>query len=322
MTEAGMTDLTATRWVANALGAPGVLETEQVTLHEPAAGEVLIDVKAVGINPTDYKGLTGAYGPARSKLPLRPGQELAGVIAAIGPHTEIASGGGAVGDEVIVFRLSAAYATRVIAPAHDVFAKPANLPFPEAANLLLVGCTAADAMRVTGVKAGDTVLVHGASGAVGVSLLQQLRMLGATVIGTASPKNFGTVEGFGATPVAYGDGLEQRVRELAPRGIDVAIDTVGTDEAVDVSLALVSDRTKFVTIAALGRADAEGFQHVGGMKPESMAFRDTVRQKLIDLAASGHLAVPMGRTFPFADAVEALQLLASGHPGGKLALIP
>jgi NADPH2:quinone reductase len=171
------------------------------------------------------------------------------------------------------------------------------------------------------VAAGETVLVHGASGSVGVSTLQQARLLGARVIGTASERNFDIVRSFGAVPVAYGEGLEERVRHAAPDGIAAAIDTVGTDEAVDVSLALVEDRDRIVTIAS-GRAQKEGFAFVGGATPDSAAFRDSVRPRLIQLAAEGSLVVPVARTFPLAEAREALELLATGHPGGKLALVP
>jgi NADPH2:quinone reductase len=227
-----------------------------------------------------------------------------------------------VGDEVIAFRITGGYATSVTVPAADVFAKPASLGHPEAANLLLAGCTAADMLRAARVAAGDTVLVHGASGAVGVSVLQQARRLGAHVVGTASPGRFDVVRGFGATPLEYGEGLEQRVREAAPDGVDVALDTVGTSEAVDVSLAVVDDRSRIVTIAAMPLAERHGFIALAGNVPESADFRDSVRAELIDLAGAGELVVPVAGTYPLEDAPEALARLMGGHPGGKLALVP
>jgi NADPH:quinone reductase-like Zn-dependent oxidoreductase len=243
------------------------------------------------------------------------------VVTALGPDTHLASGGGAVGDEVLAFRVAGAYATALTLSAEDVFAKPANLTFPEAANLLLAGATAAEMLHVTGVHSGDTVLVHGASGAVGVSVLQQARLIGVRAIGTASEGNFEVVRRYGGEPVAYGDGLEQRVRALAPSGIDRALDCVGTDEAVDVSLALVADRQAIVTIANAGRAQADGILFIAGAAPASSAYRNANRARLIGYAAEGKLEVPMARTFPFTEAKEALRLLATGHPGGKLALI-
>jgi NADPH:quinone reductase-like Zn-dependent oxidoreductase len=142
------------------------------------------------------------------------------------------------------------------------------------------------------------------------------------VIGTASAERFGVVEGFGGVPIAYGDGLEERVRALAPDGVDVALDAVGTDEAIDVSLALVVDRARVLTVANAGRAQADGFRHIGGTQPGSAQFRDEVRPELSALAAAGELVVPVARTFPFEEAPAALDVLRGGHPGGKLALVP
>ena len=140
--------------------------------------------------------------------------------------------------------------TALTVPAVDVFVKPASLSVEAAANLLLVGSTASEMLSVTGVAAGDTIVVHAASGAVGV--------------GTAREANFDTIRRYGGTPVAYGDGLEQRVRDAAPDGVAAALDCIGTDEADDVSLALVSDRDRdrIVTIAAGHRAEPDGIRHI------------------------------------------------------------
>jgi NADPH2:quinone reductase len=252
----------AQRWMAPRLGGPDTWELVDVDPPAPAAGEVTIAVRAAGMNPADVKHV--AAGTDASRLPIAIGYEVAGVIEAIGPDTEIASGGGAIGDEVMAFRISGGYATAVTVPARDVFAKPATIGFPEAANLLLAGTTAADMLQSAEVGPGDTVLLHAASGAVGVSVLQQARLIGARVIGTASPGRFDVVRGFGGEPVAHGDGLEARVRALAPDGIDVALDAIGSDEAVDVSLALVEDRRRIVTIAAKARATSDGFTALAG----------------------------------------------------------
>ncbi|WP_345377085.1 NADP-dependent oxidoreductase [Frondihabitans cladoniiphilus] len=311
---------TARTWIAPTYGGPGVLELVDADVPSPGPGQVTIDVRAVGMNPADYKGFAAGDDP--SKLPLSIGYEVAGVLSAVGPDTEIASGGGAVGDEVLAFRISGGYTTALTVSADDVFAKPASLGFPEAANLLLAGATAAEMLDVVGVQKGDTIVVHGASGAVGVSVLQQARLFGVRVIGTASQDRFDVVRRFGGDPVLYGDGLEQRIRDEAPEGIAAALDTVGTDEAVDVSLALIDDRRRLVSIAAFGRAADDGFRVIGGAMPASAAFRDHARAHLIHLAASGDLVVPMARTFSFTSAVDALELLRTGHPGGKLALVP
>ena len=310
--------------IAASYGAPEVLRPFDLELPPPAPGEVTIRVRAAGVNPTDWKGITGgAYGGSDpAALPKRVGYEVAGVIEAIGADTEIASGGGAVGDEVLAFRIVGGYAEALNVPATAVFAKPTGLGFPQAANLLLVGTTAAQMLDVTRVVGGDTVLVHGASGATGVSVLQQAALIGARVIGTASERNFDVVRRFGGEPVRYGDGLEQRVRDLAGGPVSAALDCVGTDEAVDVSLALVADRSRIVTIAAPQRADADGFPWIVGSQPESVRFRDAARPRLVALAAEGRLEVPMARTFPLREAAAALEFLKGEHPGGKLALIP
>jgi NADPH:quinone reductase len=310
----------ARKWVATDFGGPEVLREIDVEVPPPAPGEVTIKVRAAGMNPADYKSF--ASGTDRSIFPLSIGYEVAGEISALGPGTQIASGGGKINDEVLAFRMSGGYASAVTVPAKDVFAKPSTMAFAEAANLLLVGTTAAQMLDAAHVTRGDTILVHGASGAVGVSLLQQVRLIGAHVIGTASEKNFALLTRFGATPVQYGKGVEERIRRLAPSGITAALDTVGTDEAIDVSLSLVRDRRRIISIVAFGRAEQEGYQALSGFTPASAAFRDNARAQLIELAAHGQLVVPVAQTFPLSQVKSALEVLISRHPGGKLALIP
>jgi len=310
----------ANQWRATRWGGPENWEFAEVEVPEPRQGEVTIRVGAAGVNPADYKHVAAPR--AELQLPVPIGYEVAGVLSAIGPDTTIASGGGAIGDAVVAFRIHGGYATEVTVPAKDVFAKPARLSDEEAANLLLVGTTAAQMLHVTDVRAGETILVHGASGAVGVSILQQAAEIGARVIGTASEPSFARVRRFGGLPVEYGPGLAERVAEAAQGRIAAALDTVGTDEAVDVSLQLVPDRVRIVTIVAAKRAEEEGYHAVFGAQPESQAFRDAHRAELLELAGSGRLQVPVARTYPLADAPEALAFLKEGHPGGKLALIP
>lgn len=310
----------AQHWVATRYGDLDGLELQEVTVPTPGPGEVTIEVRAAGMNPADYKRVLD--GRDERPLPAPVGYEVAGVLTAIGENTQIASGPALVGDAVLAFRITGGYASALTVPARDVFAKPAGLDFPEAANLLLVGTTAAEMLDVTHAQGGETVLLHGASGAVGVSVLQQARRRGVRVVGTASEHRFDVVRRLGGTPVAYGPGLVDRVRAAAPAGIAAALDAVGTDEAVDVSLALVPKRSRIVTIAAPGRARAEGFRLIGGALPQSAAFRDRVRADLVALAAGGDLVVPMARTFALSEAREALDLLRGGHPGGKLALVP
>jgi NADPH2:quinone reductase len=246
----------ARAWVAAEFGGPEVLRLIDTEVPGPGPGYVRIDVRAAGMNPADAKHI--ASGQDRELLPLSLGYEVAGVVSALGPGTQLASGGGAVGEEVVASMVNGGYATAITAPGSSVFAKPPSLTFPEAAHLLLAGTTAADLLSASAARKGETVLLHGAAGAVGVSVLQQAHRFGIRVVGTASPANFDFVRRFGGTPIKYGPGLLDRVRAAAPEGIAAALDTVGSDEAGDVSLALVGDRQRIITIVAEPRARADG----------------------------------------------------------------
>jgi len=300
------------RWVAVDFGGPEVLRRVEVDVPDPGHGQVRIDVRASGMNPADAKHI--ALGQNRSLLPLTIGFEVSGVVSAAGGGTDFS-----VGDEVLT-RASGGYATAVTVPASGVYRKPAPLTFPEAANLLLVGTTAADLLHTSGASSGETILLHGAAGAVGVSVLQQARVLGVRVIGTASPASFSLVEHFGGVPVEYGPGLLDRVLAAAPEGVAAALDTVGSGEAGDVSLALVRDRSRVVTIVDAPRAKADGYVFVGASNPASAPFRAQAAPQIVAMAADGDLVVPMAATFAFDDAPAAFAMLTSPHPPGKIAL--
>jgi len=309
----------ARKWVAADFGGPEVLRRVDTDVPAARRGEVTIDVRAAGMNPADAKHIAGGHD--RTLLPLSIGYEVAGIVTALGPGTELASGGGSPGDEVVAWPVTGGYASLITVRAADVFAKPPALTFPEAASLLLAGTTAAELLHVSAARNGETVLLHGAAGAVGVSVLQQARALGVTVVGTASPPNFDFVRRYGGIPVEYGPGLLDRVRAVTPEGISAAFDTVGSDEASSVSLALVGDRSRVVTIAAAPRAKADGFVFIGASNPASGPFRAAARARILELAAHGDLAVPMAGTFGFDEAPAAFAVLTSPHPPGKLALL-
>jgi NADPH:quinone reductase-like Zn-dependent oxidoreductase len=141
------------------------------------------------------------------------------------------------------------------------------------------------------------------------------------VIGTARRANFDQVERFGGVPVEYGPGLQERVRVAASGPVAAALDTVGTDEAIDASLATVADRARIVTIASPGRAKSDRLQWIGGSNPTSGPFRASQRARLLQMAADGHLTVPIGGTYPMDDAPSAVAALMGKHPSGKLALV-
>lgn len=309
----------ARQWIAPAWGPPEQWRLVDATVPAPGPGEVTVRVRAAGMNPADRKHVTAPR--AGVALPVPIGYEISGEITAIGPGTTIGSGEARLGDEVIAFRVQGGYATSLTFPAEKAFRKPAPLSHAEAANLLLAGTTAAEMLERVQARAGETILLHGASGAVGVMVLQLAALRGIRVIGTASAAGAERVRRFAGIPVAYGEGLLGRVRAL-DLPVHAALDAVGTDEAVDVSLALVADRARIVTIAAPARAAEHGFLGIAGSQPASAAFRDGIRGELVRLADEGLLVVPLARTYPLADAVEATRFLAEEHPGGKLALIP
>jgi NADPH:quinone reductase len=310
--------------VATAFGGPEVLAVIETPIMPPGPGEVLISVRAAGTNPIDYKVYSGVMGQDPARLPMRLGSEAAGVVTEVGDGAEGPGGRVAVGDEVIAYRIAGAYAADVTVPAASVVPKPSTLSFEEASGLMLTGVTAAHALAVTRVGAGDTVLIHGASGGVGLMAIQLAADAGARVIGTAGESGRALVRDFGAEPVAYGAGLEERVRALAPGGVDAAVDCAGGDEALDTSLALVADRGRIVTIVASRRAFESGIKVIGGAPgaDPGTEIRTAARLELARLACEGKLRVVVAAAYPLAEAAAAHRALATGHTHGKIVLVP
>ncbi len=305
--------------VATAFGGPEVLSVIDMPVEA-----ALVDVRAAGTNPVDYKTYSGAFGRDPDQLPMRLGYEAAGVVTAVGKDVEGPSGPIHLGDEVIVYRIDGAYAAEVVVSASAVLAKPSTLPFPEASGLMLTGVTAVHALSATGVGSGDTVVIHGASGGVGLMAVQLAVNAGADVIGTASERRHDYLRRLGAEPVAYGDGLVARIRSLAPGGIDAAIDAVGSNEAIDASVELVADRDRIATIAAFQRGFELVLKVLGGAPgaDPGTGIRTAARLELVRQAEAGKLQVLVAGTYPFAEVAAAHRELASGHTHGKIVLIP
>jgi NADPH:quinone reductase len=310
--------------VATGFGGPEVLAVIETPVSPPGPGEVLISVRAAGTNPVDYKQYSGAMGRDPARLPMRLGSEAAGVVTGVAGGVDGPGGLIRAGDEVIAYRIAGAYADDVTVPASSVVPKPSTLSFEEASGLMLTGVTATHALAVVGAGAGDVVLVHGAAGGVGLMAIQLAVMAGARVIGTASESGHGLVREFGAEPVMYGDGLEERVRALAPGGVDAAVDCAGGDEALDVSLTLVADRGRIVTIVASRRAFDAGIKVIGGAPgaDPGTEIRSAARLELARLAEDGKLRVVIAAVYPLADAAAAHRALATGHTHGKIVLVP
>ena len=229
-----------------------------------------------------------------------------------------------MGDEVIAFRAPGAYAAELLVPAQALVPRPAELDWPAAACLMLTGVTAWHALAVTDVHEGDTVLVHGGAGGVGVMAIQLAADRGARVVATASPAQHDLLRELGAVPVSYGNGLADRVTAAAPQGVDVAVDTVGTDEAIDVSLELVADRNRIVTVAAFARGLGLGIKVIGGAPGADPGtdIRQAARLDLVQLARAKRLRVIVSQTFPLAEVAAAHRAIMTGHTRGKIALIP
>jgi NADPH:quinone reductase-like Zn-dependent oxidoreductase len=303
--------------LAEKFGGPEVLRVVERQLLPPGPGQVGVRVKAIGVNPVDLKILAGTRGRAPD-LPWQPGFEAAGVVTEVGPDVTAWR----PGDEVIVFRAAGTYASALVVPEGALTVKPASLSWEQAAGLLLVGATAVHALEATRVGTGDVVLAHGAAGSVGQVLVQLARRRGASVIGTASLRNHQLLRSLGATPVEYGEGLASRVRNIGTP--TVAIDLVGTQEALDVSLALVANRARVLTIVNAPAFLAAGAVAIGGGPgaDPGTAIRDAARGQLASLAGSGQLSVRIAKTFPLDRAVDALRLVGEGHPDGKVILVP
>jgi NADPH:quinone reductase len=310
--------------VATAFGGPEVLSVIDEPVGAPGAGQALIAVRAAGANPVDYKVYSGAFGRVPSQLPIRLGSEAAGVVAAIGGEAQGPAGPIHVGDEVIAYRIEGAYAAQVVVPASTVVPKPSTLSFEEASGLMLTGATAVHALTVTGIGSGDTVVVHGASGGVGLMAVQLAVNAGARVIGTASESSHGYLRQLGAEPVTYGAGLIERIRALAPDGVDAAIDTVGSDEAIDTSVSLVAARDRIATIAAFQRGSELGLRVLGGGPgaDPGTEIRAAARLELARQAEAGKLRVRVAATYPLSEAAAAHRELSSGHTHGKIVLLP
>jgi NADPH:quinone reductase-like Zn-dependent oxidoreductase len=312
--------------VATAFGGPEVLVVTSAELKELQPGDVLVDVRATAINPIDYKLYSGigAYGNDPSKLPMRLGLEAAGVVRRVEGEPVGPSGPIGVGDEVIVYVASGAYADAIVTPGDRVLAKPSSQSFEEASGLMLTGVTAVHALSKVSVTSGNTILIHGGAGGVGLMAIQLAVADGARVIATGSEGSHELLRQLGAEPVTYGEGLLERVRALAPHGVDAALDLVGSDEAAEVSLELVDDHSRIVTIVGSSRAGTLGIQVIGGGPgaDPGTELRAAARLDLVRRVEAGSLRVIVDSTYPLAEVATAHRELKAGHAHGKIVLIP
>lgn len=304
--------------VYHGYGDESVLRLEEVAEPKVGADRALVKVRAAGVNPVDYHVRNGVMDPMLDVVfPVIPGWDVAGTIERVGYLAE----GFSKGDEVMGyawmdFLHHGSYAEYMAVPLRTIVHKPANISWEEAAALPLAGLTAYQAIKKVGISPGDTVLAHGVAGGTGSLGIQILQILGAHVIGTASPGNHDFVAGLGATPVAYGDGLDDAVRRLARDGVDVIVDFYGQGSLEKSRHLLRAGRTaaNMVTVAD-GRAAIAIGAHIIGVQPIASDL-----QQLADWAGAGRLRVPVTHRIPLEDAAEAHRLSATGHTRGKIVI--
>jgi NADPH:quinone reductase-like Zn-dependent oxidoreductase len=296
-------------------GGVDVLTVAEVPRPVQGPGQVLVEVKAAGINPGEAKireGFLHSRWPAT--FPSGEGSDLAGIVAELGSGVT----GVTAGDEVIgwVDTRSSQAQYAVVEAAHLV-PKPAGVPWDVAGGLSVAGFTAWAAVRAVAVRPGDTVLVSGAAGGVGSIAVQLARRAGATVIGLASQANHGWLERFGVIPVSYGDGVSDRIRAAAPT-VDALIDTYGGDYVEMALNDLDVDPSRVDTIVRFDAVDKYGVKAEGNAVGASAA----ALAELAGLIAKGELEVPVAAAYPLDQVREAFRHLEGGHVRGKIVLLP
>jgi enoyl reductase len=304
----------------SAYGGPEVLHQIDVPDPLPGTGQVRVRVRAAGVNPVDCKLRRGDFdGVVPVTFPQRLGNEFAGVVDAVGEPAEGSAGDSAggssfkVGDEVLGFTAANAYTHVLVVGTDQVARKPRAMPWEVAGSLSAVGQTALNAVGALRIGPGECFLVHAAAGGVGTVAVQLAVSKGATVIGTASERNHAYLWSLGAIPVSYGPGLVERVRGLAPDGVDAALDAIG-GEAVAASVELGIDPDRIGTIVDETAAKRFGVHRLRGVRSAANL------EMLAGLYDEGALALPITATFPLSEVADAHRIVETGHVRGKVAL--
>jgi len=292
-----------------------VLKVVEVTRPVPRPGQVLVKVKAAGINPGEAsirKGLLHSIWPAT--FPSGEGSDLAGIVAEVGPDiTRFA-----VGDEVLGFvHTRTSHAELVIVDVDNLVARPSNVPWAVAGSLFVAGTTAYAAVRAVNLVPGDTVVVSGAAGGVGSLAVQLATNAGATVIGLASERHHPWLSSHGVIPVVYGEGVAERIRQASGGRIDAFIDAFGGGY-VEMAIGLGVPPDRIETIADRTAAQKYGTKADGS----AAAANAEVLAELAGLIAEGRLDTPIAKTYPLTEVREAYRDLELRHTLGKIVLEP
>ncbi|MCV7378131.1 NADPH:quinone reductase [Mycobacterium alsense] len=296
-------------------GDRGVLYVADVDMPSPGPGEVVVEVRAAGINPGEVAIRTGAMHEIfPAAFPSGEGSDLAGVVTAVGPGVAEFS----VGDEVLGFSLRrSSHATHTAVPVHQLIRKPPQLSWEVAGSLYVAGATAYAAVRAVAPQPGETVAVSAAAGGVGSLAVQLLVRREAVVLGIAGPGNADWLRAHGVIPIAYGDGLADRLRAAAPDGIDAFIDLLGPDYVqLAVDLGVAPERID--TIISFEKAVEVGARTEGSAD----ASTTEVLEEMAGLVASGAIDFEVAGTYPLDRVADAFEELEKRHTRGKIVLRP
>jgi NADPH:quinone reductase-like Zn-dependent oxidoreductase len=296
-------------------GGRDVLYVTDIEMPAPGAGEVVVEVRAAGINPGEAAIRSGAlHDMFPATFPCGEGSDLAGVVTAVGPGVTKFS----VGDEVLGFSFRrSSHATHTAVPVGQLIRKPPQLSWEVAGSLYVVGATAYAAVHSVAPQPGETVAVSAAAGGVGSIVVQLLVLREARVLGIAGPGNADWLRAHGVTPIDYGEGLADRLREAAPNGIDAFIDLFGPDYvqlAVDLGVA----RERIDTIIAFQKAAEVGAKAEGSAE----ASTPEVLTEMANLVATGTIDFDVAATFPLDRVADAFEELEKRHTHGKIVLLP
>ena len=292
-------------------GGPDVQEFLDLDMPTPMPGELLVEVRSAGVNPVDWKIRSGMMGAAsESDLPAVLGSEVSGVVRGVGKDVD----GFSENDEVFgsVATGSGGYTEYTLVTASAAARKPPQVSFNDAATLPVAAATAYDGVTQLNLKEGQTLLINGVGGGVGVAAAQIARDLGINVIGTASEDKRALVETLGATLIASGDGVADRIKEIMPDGVDAILDLAGGD-ALRAVAGLLADRTKLIS------AGDPGVEDLGGRFIE----RDRTSRVLeivAALVADGKLDPHVEDVRPLDEAADALAAVEIGHARGKVVI--